>query len=641
LSLNYFRVASAAPELKTADVVFNTDRICELIGDAEQAEVSLLVFPELSVTSYSCGDLFHQHELYNSSTAALRRITAATREKNVICVVGSPVIWASRMYNCALVIGAGNVLAVVPKTFLPNSGEYYEKRWFSSGRDVNNKSVSILGCEVPFGSDLLIRVGGDDGAIVGIEVCEDLWAVSPPSGGLALGGAEIIANLSASNELVGKAAYRRDLVVGQSGRCVAAYVYSSAGPGESSTDVVFGGHCMITENGFLLEEDRGFSFESRMIVADIDIQRLRYDRLKNASFCERNLLDFRIVDVRSRKWRIEGGLKRHVSAHPFVPSDGHMRGAVCEEIFLIQSVGLAKRLRHTGVRRVVLGLSGGLDSALAALVTVRAFDLLKLPRNGIICVSMPGFGTSERTATNAEQLATNLGVTFRLISIQGAVDRHFEDIGYDARQRSVTYENAQARERTQILMDLANDVGGLVVGTGDLSEAALGWCTFNGDHMSMYHVNSGVPKTLVQYLIRWCADSVMSGTVSKTLQDICETPISPELMPVNSSGEISQYTEDLVGPYELHDFFLYHFVRGGSSIAKIRYLAGLAFIGRYGDPEISRWLRVFVRRFFAQQFKRSSMPDGPKVGSVSLSPRGDWRMPSDAEASDWLAGWPA
>lgn len=637
MSLNFFRAGSASPASRVAHLAFNSDQICELIVAADAAAVSLLVFPELCVTSYSCGDLFFQDELSKAVITQLAGIAASTRDRDVISVVGAPIAFAGRMYNCAVVIGSGRILAVVPKIFLPNSSEFYEKRWFSSGFNVRGKTVSLLGAEVPFGVDILLRIGGETGPIVGIEICEDLWVVSPPSGELSLAGAEIIVNISASNELVGKSTYRRDLVVGQSGRCVAGYVYSSAGPGESSTDVVFGGHCMIAENGSLLAEDRRFSFDSKLVVADMDIQRLRHDRLKNTSFGILPTSDFRVVDVPGRQWDVDNGLRRFVSSQPFVPSDDATRQTVCEEIFSIQSFGLAKRLRHTAIQKVVLGLSGGLDSALALLVAVRAFALLDLSRDGIICVSMPGFGTSARTASNADHLAKSLGVTFRVISIGGAVDRHFADIDYDASKLTVTFENAQARERTQILMDLANDVGGLVIGTGDLSEAALGWCTFNGDHMSMYHVNSGVPKTLVRYLIRWCAESVFSGSVSETLHDICETPISPELMPIDVSGEMSQHTEDLVGPYDLHDFFLYHFVRGGSSVLKVRYLASVAFSGRYDEAEVNRWLRVFVKRFFAQQFKRSSMPDGPKVGSVALSPRGDWRMPSDAEAAAWLA----
>lgn len=635
--LSFFRVASVSLQSAVSDVSFNTDEIIKSLERANAEAASLVVFPELCVTGYSCGDLFHLDDLVAEANKALKRIALATSKNKIFCVVGLPMTVCGRMYNCAVIVGDGRILAVVPKTHLPNTGEFYEKRWFSSGANIRNQTVILDECDVPFGIDVVVRLGGSTGPIVGVEVCEDLWAVSPPSGELALAGAEIIVNISASNDLVGKAAYRRDLVVGQSGRCVSGYVYSSAGPGESSTDVVFGGHCMIAENGTLLAEDCRFSFESKLVVADIDVQRLRHDRLQNTSFRGLPAADLRIIDVACRQWNVDDGLRRFVSSQPFVPSDDATRQTVCEEIFSIQSFGLAKRLRHTAIQKVVLGLSGGLDSALALLVAVRAFALLNLSRDGIICVSMPGFGTSARTASNADHLAKSLGVTFRVISIGGAVDRHFADIGYDASQLTVTFENAQARERTQILMDLANDVGGLVIGTGDLSEAALGWCTFNGDHMSMYHVNSGVPKTLVRYLIRWCAESVFSGSVSETLHDICETPISPELMPVDISGEMSQHTEDLVGPYELHDFFLYHFVRGGSSVLKVRYLASVAFSGRYDEAEVNRWLRVFVKRFFSQQFKRSSMPDGPKVGSVALSPRGDWRMPSDAEAAVWLA----
>lgn len=635
----FLRVATAAPELRVADVAFNTAKIREAMQVAADRGASVIVFPELSLTGYTCGDLFAQNLLQIRARKALKELAAATKMISVHAVVGLPIVVHGRLYNCAAVIGGGRVLGIVPKQFLPTTGEYYEERWFTSAAGVDPVVLDIGGVSVPFATNLLF---GDEatGCTFGVEVCEDLWAVHPPSGDLCLAGANLILNPSASNELLGKAAYRRDLIRQQSARCLTAYAYASSGPGESSTDVVFSGHCLIVENGSTLTESERFKFDSQIVCADIDLDRLQHERLCNSSFSAATAaFEFRRVPVALRRavTREPLGKLRPNSPTPFVPADPQARAANCREIFAIQSTGLAKRLKHTGAKTLVVGISGGLDSTLALLVAARAFDLLGLDRKGILAPTLPGFGTTKRTRGNAEKLVQHLGATFRVIPIHDAIKQHFKDIGHDERVHDVTYENAQARERTQILMDLANKAGGFVLGTGDLSEAALGWCTFNGDHMSMYHVNAGVPKTLVRYLIEWCADSEFGGDASSVLRDICATPISPELLPTASNGDLQQHTEDLIGPYELHDFFLYHFVRHGCRPAKIVYLAELAFGPRYSRATLLRWLELFLRRFFTQQFKRSAMPDGPKVGSVALSPRGDWRMPSDASFAEWLA----
>jgi NAD+ synthase (glutamine-hydrolysing) len=639
VSPNFVRIACVAPELRVADVAFNTAEIRRAVQLAAKRGAAIALFPELCLTGYTCGDLFAQSLLHERARLALLELAAATKSLGLHAVVGLPLPVRDRLYNCAAVIGAGRVLGLVPKQFLPTTGEYYEERWFTSALGLAPTEIDLGGYVVPLSTGLLFE-DEPSGCTFGVEVCEDLWAVRPPSGDLCLAGANVILNPSASNELLGKAAYRRDLVRQQSARCLAAYAYASAGPGESSTDVVFSGHCLIAENGSMLVESERFKFDSQTICADIDVQRLTHERLCNSSFSAANAPECRRIPVSlqtSAPSREPTGTLRPNPAMPFVPSDPRIRAETCREIFAIQSTGLAKRLKHTGAKNVVLGISGGLDSTLALLVTVHAFDLLGLDRKGILAPTLPGFGTTTRTRGNAEKLVEQLGASFREIPIHDAIKQHFRDIGHDASQHDVTYENAQARERTQILMDLANKAGGFVVGTGDLSEAALGWCTFNGDHMSMYHVNAGIPKTLVRYLIDWCADTEFSGATSKVLHDIAATPISPELLPVNEEGHQHQQTEDVVGPYELHDYFLYHIVRHGARPAKVLYLAELAFAGRYQRPVILKWLEVFVRRFFSQQFKRSALPDGPKVGSVALSPRGDWRMPSDASAAEWLA----
>lgn len=638
---DFLRIASAAPELRVADVDFNAARILDCLRTAAEQGAGIVLFPELALTGYTCGDLFSQALLHERAKNKVAEIATATRALGVHAIVGLPVVHHGRLYNCAAVLGAGRVLGLVPKVYLPTTAEYYEERWFTSASGMGPAEVAFGNERIPLASQLLFEDAAT-GCTFGVEVCEDLWAVHPPSGDLCLAGANLILNPSASNELLGKAAYRRDLVRQQSARCMTAYAYAGAGPGESTTDVVFSGHCMIAENGSMLAESARFKFDSQIVYADIDTGRLLHERLTNSSFSAgAATVAFRRVPValasRPKKSAPRLGALRPNLPTPFVPSDARARAATCQEIFAIQSTGLAKRLKHTGAKTIVIGISGGLDSTLALLVAVRAFDLLGLDRKGILAPTLPGFGTTQRTRGNAEKLVELLGATLRVIPITDAVRQHFADIGHDPAVHDITYENAQARERTQILMDLANKVGGFVVGTGDLSEAALGWCTFNGDHMSMYHVNSGVPKTLVRYLVEWCADSEFTGETSRVLHDIADTPISPELLPITASGAQQQQTEDVVGPYELHDYFLYHLVRHGSRPAKVVYLAEMAFGKKYPRTTIVRWLEVFVRRFFTQQFKRSAMPDGPKVGSVALSPRGDWRMPSDASAAGWLA----
>ena len=635
----FFRLATIAPELRVADVAFNTGAIRTAMQAAAKSGAAIALFPELCVTGYTCGDLFAQALLHTRAREALLELAAATKNLPLHAVVGLPLAVQGRLYNCAAVLGAGRVLGLVPKQFLPTTGEYYEERWFTSAANLAPLEVNLGDYSAPLATNLLFA-DENSGCTFGVEVCEDLWAVHPPSGDLCLAGANLILNPSASNELLGKATYRRDLVRQQSARCLTAYAYASAGPGESSTDVVFSGHCFVAENGSLLVESERFQFDTQLVCADIDLGRLQHERLCNSSFSAGVATrTFRTINVSlaGPAARVPLGTLRPNPALPFVPSDPRIRAETCREIFAIQSTGLAKRLKHTGARKVVIGISGGLDSTLALLVAAHAFDLLGLDRKGILAPTLPGFGTTKRTRGNAEKLVEQLGATLRIIPIHDAIKQHFRDIGHDERVHDVTYENAQARERTQILMDLANQCGGFVIGTGDLSEAALGWCTFNGDHMSMYHVNAGIPKTLVRYLIDWCADAEFSGAPAQVLHDIAATPISPELLPTTDDGRQQQKTEDVIGPYELHDYFLYHIVRHGSRPAKVLYLAELAFAGRYPRAVILRWLEVFVRRFFSQQFKRSAMPDGPKVGSVALSPRGDWRMPSDASAAEWLA----
>ncbi|BCR03948.1 NAD(+) synthase [Desulfuromonas versatilis] len=636
-ALGMLRLGVASPELRVADVAFNLERILAIAHEARGKGCRLLLLPELCLTGYTCGDLFFQPLLVEQARAALERIAEFTAREPLVLVVGAPVLQGDRLFNCAVLIAGGRIRGVVPKTFLPNTQEFYEQRWFAPAGEASADHLNWGGESIPFGADLLFQAERLPQCVVGIEICEDAWVANPPSGQLAVSGATVLLNLSASPELLGKQEYRRALVQAQSARCLAAYAYASAGPGESSTDLVFSGHSLIAEYGMVLAETDRFDFESQLALADVDLQRLGNERLKNNSFAESRparscrTLSFPLPDTPAQP------LLRPIPAMPFVPPDDRERSGRCREIFALQTTGLAKRLRHTGAKQVVIGISGGLDSTLALLVTAKAFDKLGLARQGICAVTMPGFGTTARTRGNAERLAELLGVSLRVISIDPAVRQHFADIGHDEAVHDITYENSQARERTQILMDIANQVQGLVIGTGDLSELALGWCTYNGDHMSMYGVNSGVPKTLVRYLVSWCAEAEFSGEASAILRDICATPVSPELLPPDENGEIGQVTEDHIGPYLLHDFFLFHVVRLQYPPVKIFHFARQAFAGSYGDEEILHWLKNFYRRFFSQQFKRSCLPDGPKVGSVVLSPRGDWRMPSDASAALWLA----
>ncbi len=643
--LGFLRVAVAAPELRVADVAFNARATAAAMRELAAQGVRIAVFPELGLTGYTCADLFYQPTLRHAAGQAARELAETAHALGLIAFVGLPVEAAGRLYNCAAVLAEGRVWGLTPKSYLPTSGEYYERRWFSPAATLETDQADVAGQWAWISTRHILGVRGPVPFALGVEICEDLWAVEPPSGKLALAGATVLVNLSASNELLGKAEYRRDLVKQQSARCLAAYLYAAAGPGESSTDLVFSGHGLIAENGVVLGETERFSFETRAAVADLDLERLTLERIKNSSFASvRPGADPKIGEA----WielppapaigrKSPAKLRRPNPPRPFVPDGVEQRAARCEEIFQIQSTGLATRLRHTGSKTVTIGVSGGLDSTLALLVVARAFDKLGLDRHGIIGVTMPGPGTTKRTYANADKLVTLLGATLRVVPIAKAVKQHFADIGHDEATHDITFENSQARERTQILMDLANEHRGFVVGTGDLSEFALGWCTFDGDHMSMYHVNAGVPKTLVRHLIIWCAEALYQGDASKLLWDISETPVSPELLPPHKNGHVRQKTEEIVGPYDLHDFFLFYTVRVPARPAKVLLLAEQAWSGVYSRATIGRWLEVFYRRFFAHQFKRSSMPDGPKVGSVALSPRGDWRMPSDARPDVWLA----
>ena len=626
------KVAAAVPTVKVADVAYNVGQAESLIAQAEGQGVEIMVLPELCLTGYTCQDLFKQQLLIDKAEEALLVLLDFTRKLDVIVIVGLPVQIGSLLYNCAAVIQSGTLLGVVPKTYLPNYGEFYEKRWFASAQDLKSQDIYLAGSPIHVTSEPTIFTTCD-GVRFGIEICEDVWAPVPPSNRLALAGADIIFNLSASDELIGKHEYLCQLLSQQSARTMTGYVYASCGFGESTQDVVYGGNAIIVENGRALCEGERFSLQPQIKIMQIDVERLRTERRTNSTFitaqsrvnCQPLNVSCKPVSPR------EFELIRSVDPHPFIPKEDKMQ-ASCEEILNIQVAGLAKRLYHIGGTKAVIGISGGLDSTLALLVTVKAFDKLALDRRGIIGITMPGFGTTDRTYNNALALMKELGITTREINIVKAVKQHFEDIGHNAKQHDTTYENSQARERTQILMDVANKENAIVVGTGDLSELALGWATYNGDHMSMYGVNASVPKTLVRYLVSYMAGEMATNI----LMDIVDTPISPELLPADAQGNIRQKTEDLVGPYELHDFFLYYTLRCGFRPAKILMLAEKAFDGTYDTEVIKNWLTTFCRRFFNQQFKRSCMPDGPKVGSVSLSPRGDWRMPSDATSTLWL-----
>lgn len=636
MNYGFVKVAAAVPHVQVADCFYNIQQMEGLMRQASDKGVQIIAFPEMSVTAYTCLDLFAQQTLLKNAEQALLKLVSDTADLNILTIAGSPLVTENRLINAAIAFQAGKILGVVPKTYIPNYKEFQEQRWFTSATELRDKTVSIGNRTYPLGSHLLFTAGQ---VKVGIEICEDLWVPVPPSSLLAMEGANILVNISASNELIGKHHYLRSLICQQSARCMAGYVYASAGFGESSTDLVFAGNGIIAENGTLLEESPRFTMQEQLVISEIDIENLQNDRQVNTSFMHgaSTLLASETITIPFALSENSGQpvLTRSVDPHPFTPSGDALKER-CEEIFQIQVAGLAKRIVHTHSRTAVVGISGGLDSTLALLVTVMTFDALNIPRNQILGITMPGFGTTDRTYTNACDLIRSLGVTLKEISIKDACLQHFKDISHNPSVHDVTYENSQARERTQILMDVANQENGMVIGTGDLSELALGWATYNGDHMSMYGVNGSIPKTLVRYLVEWVAHNRVDEASRATLLDIVDTPISPELIPADENGNIKQKTEDLVGPYELHDFFLYHFLRFGSSPAKIYFLAQQAFGGSYDKETIRKWLHTFFRRFFQQQFKRSCLPDGPKVGSVSLSPRGDWRMPSDAMATLWL-----
>lgn len=636
MNYGFIKVASAVPSVKVADCKYNVEQIEQQIILAEGQGVEIIVFPELSLTGYTCQDLFRQNLLLETTESAMLMLLDFTRQLNIISIVGLPIAVGDLPLNCAAIIQKGQILGIVAKEYLPNYNEFYEKRWFASVQDLRTTELRFAGNQINLSFTPQIFVTCD-GVRFGVEICEDVWAPTPPSNHLALAGADIIFNLSASDELIGKHDYLCKLLAQQSARTITGYVYSSAGFGESTQDVVYGGNALIFENGHLLQSGPRFAMTPQMQVAQIDVERLRTERRGNTTYvnAQRRMIGEDVIFKNAHSILPKDFvLERPVDAHPFIPSPDMMEKS-CEEILNIQVMGLAKRLVHTSCQKVVIGISGGLDSTLALLVCAMTFDKLGLDRSGIIGVTMPGFGTTDRTYTNAIKLMQSLRITIREISIAKSVTQHFEDIGHDISVHDTTYENSQARERTQILMDVSNQEGGLVIGTGDLSELALGWCTYNGDHMSMYAVNASIPKTLIACLVKFVAGT-MDADTSATLHDVVDTPISPELVPADEDGNIQQKTEDLVGPYELHDFFLYYFMRHGFRPMKIFLLAQKAFEGQYEDDVIKHWLKTFFRRFFSQQFKRSCLPDGPKVGSISLSPRGDWRMPSDASSELWL-----
>ena len=631
MNYGFIRAAAASLKLKVGSPSYNKEEIKKAIDKALQEQARILVTPELSITGYTCADLFFTKALRNSAEEALADIVEYTKGKDIAVIVGMPVEFYNSLYNCAVVISNGDILGIVPKTHIANYNEFYEKRWFASGEQFKNcQSIKLCGCETKIGSQI-IDIG--NGAVLGIELCEDLWVPNPPSSALVRCGANIIVNLSASDEYVSKAQYRRELIANQSARCISAYIYAGASVFESTTDLVFSGATLIAENGAILAEGERFSRENVVTIADIDIEKLNALRLNNMSF---ENLSAEIGISRCEIKNNGNDLKyRFVDPHPFVPADDEKRRERCREIFSIQAAGLAKRLEHVGSGGAVIGISGGLDSTLALLVAVEAMKLLGKENSDILGVTMPGFGTTDRTYNNALELMKSLGVSVKEISIKSACIQHMKDIEHDPEIKDITYENTQARERTQILFDLANKHNKLLVGTGDLSELAMGWCTYNGDHMSMYGVNASVPKTLVRYLVEYVA-GVSDDNTAAILRDVLDTPVSPELLPPDENGEIAQKTEENIGPYELHDFFLYHFVRFGFTKEKLAFIAKKAFGEKYSAEEIEKWLGVFIKRFFISQFKRSCIPDSPKVGSVSLSPRGDWRMPSDASFADYL-----
>ncbi len=634
----FARVAAASPKLKVGNVSYNTAEIIRQIDEAEQKDASIILFPELSLTGYTLGDLFQQDITDTAVLENLELLKEHTSNKKAVVIVGLPFRHQGALYNMAAVLSRGHILGLVPKISLPEYKEFYEKRWFTSGRELAAGTVMLGGEAVPVGTDILFTSASNKNIIFGIEICEDLWTPLPPSSSQALAGATLLFNLSASNELVGKADYRRTLVLSQSARTIAGYIYASAGVHESTTDLVFSGHSIIAENGTILTESERFSREGTIVIADIDVAHCVTDRLRTTSFIDTTRSEaprtYRYIETAIEE-NLPEKVIRPLHKNPFVSSIPEIRNTTTKEVFSIQTAALAKRLDATKINKAVIGISGGLDSTLALLVTVETFKLLDLPLENIIAITMPGFGTTKKTKSNAYLLAEAIGISLEEIDITEGCKQHFKDIGHDGITDDVTFENVQARYRTMILMDRANQVNGTVIGTGDLSETALGWCTFTGDHTAHYNINASVPKTLVQHIVAWYIDSSKEQKVKEVLQAILDTPISPELK-LSATDEMAQKTEEIVGPYELHDFFLYHFIRWASSPQKILYLAEQAFEGIYPKEEIEKWLKVFIKRFFGNQWKRSVMPDGPKIGSVSLSPRGDWRMPSDADSTLWI-----
>lgn len=635
----YYRLAAATPLVRVADVTFNTAAVIDCLREAAEHGAHAVLFPEMCLTGYTCGDLFHQSRLLQAAQRGLAEVAAATAETDIVAIVDIPMVIHEGLYNLAAVVQGGRVHGFVPKSILPNYREFYEQRQFRPSRDLTARSIDWCGEQVPLGTDLIFTDANGGALTFGIEICEDLWSVMPPSSRLALQGARVIFNPSASDELVGKAPYRRDLVVQQSARCLAGYVFSSVGVGESTQDVVYGGHALIAENGRLAAENKRFSRDTQIIYADIDCERLAAARLSESSFND-SRADAKLPPARTVAVPVptHGCDLQHafIPARPFLPPPA-VEAERCEDILNIQAAGLAKRMEHTHAKTLVIGVSGGLDSTLALIVSARACALLGLPMSTVLAVTMPGFGTTGRTYQNAVKMMQLLGCTTKEVNIKEACLLHFKDLDFDPALRTTTYENVQARERTKILMNLANKTGGMVVGTGDLSEIALGWSTYNGDHMSMYAVNCSIPKTLIRCLIHHVGQQ-SDTELAAVLQDIIDTPVSPELLPPSDDGTIDQKTEDILGPYDIHDFFLYHFIKYGAEPDKLAYLAKLAFAGEYPDELVDSTLKTFIRRFFMQQFKRSCIPDGPKVGTIALSPRGDWRMPSDAWATEWQQG---
>ncbi len=623
------RVATALPPLHLANPNKNAKEILKLLKDANTQDIAIVLFPELTLIGYTLSDLLYQSQLLTAQNKALSWLLQNTKELPLLYTIGVVIKQANRLYNCAVVIREGKILGIVPKSYIPNKREFYEKRHFNSGASITQTSIKFLGELIPFGVDILFS--DDNELVIGVELCEDLWALTPPSNQMASNGANLILNLSASNELVGKANYRTELVRTQSARLVSAYAYASSGVGESSTDTLFGGDAIIAEYGSIVARSERFSYKSQLISADIDLDKLNGLRLAEGNYSDAPQTPYRLISIGSLPRQKD--IKRYIDPHPFVPSNPKERQAHCEEITAIQAHALIRRINHANIKRAIIGISGGLDSTLALLATWRAFNISKRKSSDILAITMPGFGTTSRTLNNAKSLCKALGVELREIPIDKLAILEFSAIGHDSNIHDITYENVQARARTEILMNLANKEGGLVIGTGDLSEIALGFSTYNGDHMSMYALNSGIPKTLIRYIVSYYADNFPN--LSEVLNDILDTPISPELLPIDDD-KIVQKSEDIIGPYELHDFFLYHFIKYGAKPSKILALGSIAFKDRYDSSTIKKWLILFLRRFFTQQFKRSCMPDGPKVGTINLSPRADWRMPSDAEFESWI-----